>query len=52
MCFKAFDRTLRDVMRTVNDENCQKPFGGKVVILGGDFRKILLVVKNDQDMML
>jgi len=38
MCFEVFDRTFKDVMRTVNDGNYQKPFGGKVVVLGGDFR--------------
>ena len=46
MCFEAFDRTLRDVMRTVNEGNSQKPFGGKVVVLEGDFRKILPIVKK------
>jgi len=38
MCFEAFDRTLRDVMRTVNEGNSKKPFNGKIVVLGGDFR--------------
>ena len=33
------DRTLKDICR--NDE----PFGGKLIILGGDFRQILPVVK-------
>ncbi|XP_056685581.1 uncharacterized protein [Spinacia oleracea] len=37
--FEAVDRTLRDIMQT-ND----KPFGGKTVVLGGDFRQILPVV--------
>jgi len=45
-CFEALDITLRDVMTTVSEENALKPFGGKVIVLGGDFRKILLVVKK------
>ena len=36
---EAFDRTLRDV--TGNDD----PFGGKVLVLGGDFRQILPVIR-------
>jgi len=46
ICFEAFDRTLRDIMRNVNDANKDKPFGGKAVVLGGDFRQILLVIKR------
>lgn len=37
---EAIDRLLRDLM------NNDKPFGGKVVILGGDFRQCLPVVKH------
>ena len=36
---EAFDRTLRDLMRKPN-----QPFGGKIVILAGDFRQCLPVV--------
>jgi len=46
MCFEAFDRTLRDIMRNVDDANNDKPFGGKAVVLGGDFRQILSVIKK------
>ena len=46
MCFEAFDKTLRNVTRTVSEGNSQKPFGWKVVVLGGDFRQILPVVKK------
>jgi len=46
LCFEAFDRTLRDIMKSQNEENSKKPFGGKVVVLGGDFRQILPVVKK------
>jgi ATP-dependent DNA helicase PIF1 len=45
-CFEAFDRTMRDIMRVVDENNLKKPFGGKVVILGGDFRQILPVVRG------
>jgi hypothetical protein len=39
--FEALDRTLRDVLN-----NRDEVFGGKVVVLSGDFRQILPVVKN------
>ncbi|MCH79269.1 ATP-dependent DNA helicase PIF1 [Trifolium medium] len=38
-CFEAVDRTLKDIMKNEN-----YPFGGKVVVLGGDFRQILPVI--------
>ncbi|XP_012839907.1 PREDICTED: uncharacterized protein LOC105960287 [Erythranthe guttata] len=37
-CFEALDKTLRSITHV------PKPFGGKVVVLGGDFRQILHVV--------
>ncbi|KAI9112627.1 hypothetical protein K1719_016293 [Acacia pycnantha] len=37
-CVETFDRTLRDIM------HCDRPFGGKCVIMGDDFRQILLVI--------
>jgi len=43
-CFEALDRSLRDIMRTQNNGNTDIPFGGKVVVLGGDFRQILPVI--------
>lgn len=45
-CFEAVDRTLRDIMRIENKANKDKPFGGKVVVLGGDFRQILSVIRK------
>ncbi|XP_057426381.1 uncharacterized protein LOC130719785 [Lotus japonicus] len=42
--FEALDRTLRDIMRFCNPDSFDKPFGGKVVVLGGDFRQILPVI--------
>ncbi|KAK2436045.1 ATP-dependent DNA helicase PIF1 [Trifolium repens] len=44
--FEAFDRTMRDLMGKVDKENRNKPFGGKVVVLGGDFRQILPVIRK------
>jgi hypothetical protein len=38
-CFEAVDRTLKDLMKEK-----RFPFGGKVVVLGGDFRQILPVI--------
>ncbi|XP_076916757.1 uncharacterized protein LOC143576585 [Bidens hawaiensis] len=38
--FEAMDRTFKDILKSVS------LFGGKVVVFGGDFRKILLVVTN------
>ncbi|MCH79884.1 ATP-dependent DNA helicase PIF1 [Trifolium medium] len=45
-CFEAFDRTMKDLMSKVDKSNKTKPFGGKVVVLGGDFRQILPVVRK------
>uniref|UniRef100_A0A6N2LSJ9 ATP-dependent DNA helicase n=1 Tax=Salix viminalis TaxID=40686 RepID=A0A6N2LSJ9_SALVM len=41
-CFEALDRSLRDIL--AHDQ----PFGGKTVLLGGDFRQILPVVTGEQ----
>jgi len=46
LCFEALEKTLMDVMRAESEENSHKPFGGKVIVLGGYFRQILSVVKN------
>ncbi|GJR22636.1 DNA helicase [Tanacetum coccineum] len=40
-CFEALDRTLRDLMNAP-----ETLFGGKIVVLGGDFRQTLLVKKG------
>ncbi|RYR48040.1 hypothetical protein Ahy_A07g034036 [Arachis hypogaea] len=44
LAFEALDRTLRDIMVSVSDRNKDLPFGGKVVVLGGDFRQVLTVI--------
>ncbi|EOA12327.1 hypothetical protein CARUB_v10007922mg [Capsella rubella] len=38
LCFETLDRTLQDIMK------CNRIFGGKVVVLGGDFRQVLPVI--------
>ena len=50
----AVDLLLKDIMST-NDEDgnivkCIRPFGGKMIILGGDFRQVLPVVKGGNRM--
>jgi ATP-dependent DNA helicase PIF1 len=37
-CFEALDRTLRDILSEKQPGNAIIPFGGKLVVLGGDFR--------------
>ncbi|XP_019195824.1 PREDICTED: uncharacterized protein LOC109189666 [Ipomoea nil] len=40
-CFEALDRTMRDLMRFINPRSSDMAFGGKTVVLGGDFRQII-----------
>ncbi|XP_074283182.1 uncharacterized protein LOC141607728 [Silene latifolia] len=40
-CFEALDRSLRDIMRFLNNVDYDQPFGGKVIVFGGDFSTIL-----------
>jgi hypothetical protein len=42
--FEAVDRTLRDLMQLDDTQATDKIFGGKTMVLGGDFRQILPVV--------
>ncbi|XP_022027999.1 uncharacterized protein LOC110929180 [Helianthus annuus] len=44
--FEAVDRTFRDVCRDNMVDARHRVFGGKVVVLGGDFRQILPVVPH------
>jgi hypothetical protein len=44
--FEALDRTLRDLMSTNHQQAMTIPFGGKVVVLGGDPRQILPVIEG------
>jgi ATP-dependent DNA helicase PIF1 len=41
--FECLDRTLKDIMST-ETVKCDKIFGGKVIVFGGDFRQILPVI--------
>jgi ATP-dependent DNA helicase PIF1 len=43
-CFEAVDRSFRDILKLVDGRNKHIPFGGKVVVFGGDFRQILPVI--------
>jgi len=43
-CFESLDRAFRDILRSHNNGRLDIPFGGKVVVLGGDFRQILPVI--------
>ncbi|KAM0831554.1 hypothetical protein ACQ4PT_065453 [Festuca glaucescens] len=45
-CFEALDRTLRDVLSVDDPLLADVPFGGKVVVLGGDLRQILPVIEG------
>jgi hypothetical protein len=42
--FETVDRTLRDLMQLDDAQATEKIFGGKTVVLGGDFRQIVPVV--------
>ncbi|XP_048591443.1 uncharacterized protein LOC125576114 [Brassica napus] len=42
--FEALDKSLKDIMSIKNPPAKNQPFGGKTVMLGGDFRQILPVI--------
>lgn len=44
--FETVDRTLKDLMKLVDPDNEYKPFGGKTMVFGGDFRQIPPVIKS------
>uniref|UniRef100_A0ACD5ZBE1 Uncharacterized protein n=1 Tax=Avena sativa TaxID=4498 RepID=A0ACD5ZBE1_AVESA len=46
MCFEALDRTLRDILSADDALLADIPFGGVVVVLGGDPRQILPVIEG------
>jgi hypothetical protein len=45
-CFEALDRSLRDILSSRDPSLANEPFGGKVVVLGGDLRQILPVIQG------
>ncbi|MCH79877.1 helicase-like protein, partial [Trifolium medium] len=44
LAFESFERLMRDVMNKVVVGSSRLQFGGKTVVLGGDFRQILPVI--------
>ncbi|XP_074337348.1 uncharacterized protein LOC141674540 [Apium graveolens] len=42
--FECLDRSLKDIMKAVDPEHYNMPFGGITVVLGGDFCQILPVI--------
>nr|XP_051226821.1 uncharacterized protein LOC127344561 [Lolium perenne] len=45
-CFESLDRSMRDVLSVNNGSRSLLPFGGKTVVLGGDFRQVLPIVEG------
>ncbi|XP_016206006.1 ATP-dependent DNA helicase PIF1-like [Arachis ipaensis] len=45
-CYETLDKCLRDILRCSDSYNAHLQFGGKVVVLGGDFRQILPVISR------
>ncbi|CAA0841640.1 PIF1 helicase [Striga hermonthica] len=43
-CFEVVQTSLQAIMGAVNPSNSNKPFGGKPLIFGGNFRQILPVI--------
>ncbi|XP_072058284.1 uncharacterized protein [Arachis hypogaea] len=43
-CYETLDKCLGDIMRYSPTYSKDLPFGGKVVVLGGDFRQILPII--------
>ncbi|CAN7051370.1 unnamed protein product [Brassica rapa subsp. trilocularis] len=41
-CFEALDKSLSDIVR----KHDTQPFGGKVIVFGGDFRQVLPVING------
>lgn len=48
-CFEALDRSLRDILSENNEKASNTPFGGKVVVLGGDPNKYYQSLKMVQN---
>ncbi|KAF8118637.1 hypothetical protein N665_0003s0012 [Sinapis alba] len=42
--FESLDKTLKDILSAKNPEAKLQTFGGKTVLLGGDFRQILPII--------
>jgi hypothetical protein len=37
---EAMDRSFKDIMRVTDDSLKHVPFGGKLIVLAGDFRQV------------
>jgi hypothetical protein len=46
MTFEALDRSFRDILSSESSNSQNMPFGGKVIVLGGDARQILPVIEG------
>ncbi|XP_015970211.1 uncharacterized protein LOC107493669 [Arachis duranensis] len=44
LAFKALDRSFRDIMTLISVSYKDLPFGGKIIVLGGDFQQVLLAI--------
>jgi len=44
--FEEFDRTMHSIMSYDGVDNKDTPFGGVSMVLGGDFRQILSVIRK------
>ena len=43
-CFEALDKSLFDILSHLHTPNDSVSFGGKLILLGSDFRQILYVI--------
>ncbi|XP_078434171.1 uncharacterized protein LOC144705400 [Wolffia australiana] len=50
--YEMLDRSIRDVMNTIDATLENIPFGGKVVVMRGDFRKMLPVIQKGSHSMI
>ncbi|OMP08509.1 DNA helicase PIF1, ATP-dependent [Corchorus olitorius] len=45
-CIEALNKTLQDVVLNNDSDSTSRPFGGKTIVFGGDFRQILPVIPS------